>query len=83
MAVERANWDNMSFGKIAHLINGRRGRKAERENNSDGGMWSAGQGIGLIEDTPTCQEAMDRLICEAEVVVQQRLAGLLTPAAKL
>ena len=41
----------------------------------------AGQGIGLIEDTPSVAEAMERLISEGEATIQERLSGLLMPEA--
>lgn len=46
----------MRYEDIAELMSGARGRKAEAEGDADAGIWSAGQGIGLIDDVPTCQQ---------------------------
>ena len=46
----------MRYEDIAELMSGARGRKAEAEGDTDAGIWSAGQGIGLIDDVPTCQQ---------------------------
>lgn len=58
MAYEKEHWGKgqMSYADIAPLMAGSRGRKAEEEGDPDGGIWSAGQGIGLIDDVPTCQQ---------------------------
>jgi nitronate monooxygenase len=77
--IERENWSNFDFKMIRHLISGERGRAAEKSGDPDAGQWSAGQGIGLIEDTPSVAEAMHRLITEGESTIQQRLSGLLVP----
>lgn len=34
-------------------------------------IWSAGQGVGLIDDIPTCAELVDRLVAEYETVRRQ------------
>jgi NAD(P)H-dependent flavin oxidoreductase YrpB (nitropropane dioxygenase family) len=49
------------------------------------GTWAAGQGIGLIEDTPTCAELVGRLMAEAEATIRQRLQvrPASQPAAKI
>jgi nitronate monooxygenase len=36
---------------------------------------------GLIHDIPTCQQLIDRIIAEAEAILDQRLAGMRRPAA--
>jgi NAD(P)H-dependent flavin oxidoreductase YrpB (nitropropane dioxygenase family) len=83
MRIERENWNDFDFSMIKHLISGERGREAERTGDPDGGQWSAGQGIGLIEDTPSVAEAMRRLISEGEFTIQERLSGLMLPEAAL
>jgi NAD(P)H-dependent flavin oxidoreductase YrpB (nitropropane dioxygenase family) len=54
---------------VMHLVNGERGRKAEAEGDADGGIWTAGQCVGLIEDIPTCKEVMDTFINEAVATI--------------
>ena len=49
---------------------GARGRKAEEEGDPDGGIWSAGQVVGLIKEIPTCQEVVTVMVAEAEECIQ-------------
>ena len=65
------------FSHVAHLVNGKRGREAERNCDPDGGIWSAGQVVGLIESIPTCEELMDEMIQEAEDTVRLRLNAMI------
>eukprot|EP00980_Cylindrotheca_fusiformis_P029931 scaffold24048_cov152-Cylindrotheca_fusiformis.AAC.2 len=69
---------DFQFSDVAHLVNGKRGRAAERTGDVHGGIWTAGQVIGLIQDIPTCQELMDQLIQEAEETIQGRLTKMMT-----
>ena len=46
----------------------------------DAGAWSCGMVVGLINDIPTVQELIDRIMEEAEQLIARRLAGLLQPA---
>lgn len=48
------------------------------EGDMDAGAWSCGMVAGLINDIPTCQELIDRIMSGAEELIRQRLAGLLT-----
>lgn len=64
-AIEKEKGTNLAFEDVAHLVAGKRGRSAEADGDADGGIWTAGQSVGLVEDIPTCQELVDRLIAEA------------------
>ena len=59
------------------MVNGKRGRAAEAAGDADGGIWTAGQVIGLIQKIPTCRQLMDDLVREAEETIQERLSGML------
>lgn len=76
--IEKDKGKDLQFSDLAHLVMGKRGREAERKGDPDGGIWSAGQVVGLIDDIPTVQTVMDRIINEAEDTVRNRLGGLLT-----
>lgn len=65
------------FNDIAHLVAGTRGRAAMADGDIDGGIWTAGQVIGLINDIPTCQELIDRIVSEAEEIIQTRLGKMI------
>jgi NADH:quinone reductase (non-electrogenic) len=47
----------------------------------DAGAWSCGMVVGLIRDIPTVKELIDRIMSEAEQIIQQRLAGFLGASA--
>ncbi|MDJ0922764.1 MAG: nitronate monooxygenase family protein [Henriciella sp.] len=45
------------------------------EGDMDAGAWSCGMVAGLIHDIPTCQELIDRIMKEADEIINQRLAA--------
>ena len=47
------------------------------EGTMDAGAWSCGMVAGLINDIPTCQELIDRIMAEAEEIIRGRLEGFL------
>lgn len=59
---------------VAHLVSGERGRDAMAKGDLDGGIWSAGMVAGLIHDIPTCAELVNRIVSEAETLIQKRIA---------
>lgn len=77
--IESEKGQDFQFTDVAHLVSGKRGREAERKGDPDGGIWSAGQVVGLIDSIPTCQELMDQLMKEAEDTVYHRLTTLVKP----
>ena len=81
--IESEKGENFDFAAVAHLVNGKRGREAEGRGDADGGIWSAGQVVGLIEDIPTVQQLMDSLVKETEEAVCSRLATMVTPMSRL
>ena len=46
------------------------------EGDMDAGAWSCGMVAGLINDIPTCQELVDRIMSEAEEIIRGRLMGM-------
>jgi len=44
------------------------------EGDMDAGAWSCGMVAGLIHDIPTCKELIDRIMVEADQIINQRLA---------
>ncbi len=49
--------------------------KIMTEGKMDAGAWSCGMVAGLIHDIPTVQELMDRIMSEAEAIINQRLTA--------
>jgi len=79
--IESAKGDDFDFADVAHLVNGKRGREAERKDDADGGIWSAGQVVGLIQSIPTCKELIDAMVKEAEETIQSRLTAMVTSSS--
>jgi NAD(P)H-dependent flavin oxidoreductase YrpB (nitropropane dioxygenase family) len=48
-----------------------------KEGLMDAGAWSCGMVAGLISDIPTCKELIDRIMSEAEGIINRRLGGFL------
>ncbi|MBW2939533.1 NAD(P)H-dependent flavin oxidoreductase [Zhongshania aquimaris] len=65
------------FVDIQPLVAGARGRENVLEGGDvDGGIWTAGMVIGLINDIPSCQVLLDRMVSEAEAIISRRLMSL-------
>ena len=47
------------------------------EGDMDAGAWSCGMVAGLIYDIPTCKELIDRIMAEADQIINERLAGFM------
>ena len=43
----------------------------------DSGVWSCGMVAGLIHDIPTCRELVDRIMADAQQIIEKRLKGFL------
>ena len=64
------------FSELQPLVAGSRGReRCIEEGEIDDGIWTAGQVIGLINDIPSCEELISRMIEEARGTLQDRLAS--------
>lgn len=78
IGVEKGN--NLQFEDVAHLMAGGRGRQAEQDGDADGGIWSLGQVVGLIDDIPTVQELIDGFMAEAVDTISARMISVIPPA---
>jgi len=76
--VEIEDKGDAEFSDIQHLVAGTRGRQAMEDGDPDGGIWSAGLVQGLINDIPTVQELIDRIIADAEEIMRSRLGAMLS-----
>jgi NAD(P)H-dependent flavin oxidoreductase YrpB (nitropropane dioxygenase family) len=52
------------FDDIRHLVSGVRGKAALEAGDPNGGVITAGQTVGLIDDVPTCDELIQRMVRE-------------------
>lgn len=77
--VARLN-DGAAFEDIRDLVAGRRGVGVYDTGDLDAGIWSAGMVQGLINDIPTCDDLVTRIVEEAAGIIRDRLSGALVPA---
>ena len=76
--VRRLAEPDAKFGDVQELVAGTAGRELLKTGDLSKGVFWAGMVQGLIHDIPTCQELIDRIISEAEAILDQRLAGFRT-----
>ena len=81
VAIERAG--NAKFEDVQHLVAGKRGVAAMERGDTDDGIWSAGMVQGLIHDVPSVKELVDRIVAEAESIIDQRLSGMVARLARV
>ncbi|MEK9671450.1 MAG: nitronate monooxygenase family protein [Rhodospirillaceae bacterium] len=78
-AIEREKGADVTYQDIQHEMAGVYGKVMQRGEVYDA-PWSCGMVAGLINDVPTCKELIDRIIAEAEAIIQERLDGILQRA---
>lgn len=61
------------FKDIQHLVAGARGREALQDGKVDGGLVWASQVIGLIDDIPTCEDLIARMVTDCRAAMQRGL----------
>ncbi|KAJ3067219.1 hypothetical protein HDU99_003592, partial [Rhizoclosmatium hyalinum] len=79
--VEIEKRGNAKFEDVRHLVSGERGRQVFVNGDSDYGVWTAGTVLGLIDDIPSCQVLVSRMVAGAEEIITQRLAGMVVKKA--
>jgi len=60
-----------TYEEIQHLLAGARGRAALESGDVDAGLICASQGIGLIDDVPTCGELIERMVMECRCALDE------------
>ena len=70
VAIERRP-GGASFEDVKALVAGAKGRQALRTGDVDAGIVSAGMIVGLIDDIPTCQELVDRIVAECRDSIER------------
>lgn len=74
--VRRLAQPGAKFSDVAELVSGAKGRVVLEEGDLNAGMFWAGMVQGLIHDIPSCKELIDRIIAEAESIIDARLARM-------
>merc|ERR1712137_1320849 len=66
-SIENEAKDGINFSQLRPYAEGKRTQAMWRETGDwNDSMWSCGQSVGLINDVPTCQELIDRIVKEAK-----------------
>jgi nitronate monooxygenase len=59
---------------IAPHVSGLAGKDMLDLGDMEKGVLAAGQSMGLVYDIPSCQELLDRIMAEAEEIINQKFA---------
>lgn len=70
--------DGGTFEDVRDLVAGARGRQVYEQGDPELGIWSAGMVQGLINDIPTVEELVQRIVAEAAELIRARLGGLIS-----
>jgi NAD(P)H-dependent flavin oxidoreductase YrpB (nitropropane dioxygenase family) len=76
LEMEKTKGSDLEFGDIAAEVAGVYPR-VMIEGKADSGAWSCGMVAGLINDIPTCEELINRIMADAEVIIRARLNAML------
>ncbi|KAG0744886.1 hypothetical protein G6F62_009774 [Rhizopus arrhizus] len=71
------------FEDVQELVSGARGKQVYTTGDPEFGVWTAGQVIGLIDDIPTCQDLVTRIVNDAESLIKERLNKMIVSESKL
>ena len=73
--VRRLREPGATFEAVRELVSGKAGAELLKTGDLAKGIFWAGMVQGLINDVPTCKELIDRIIAQAEDIIDNRLAG--------
>jgi nitronate monooxygenase len=75
LEIEREKSDSLTIADIHDQIAGVY-PKVMLDGDMEAGAWSCGMVAGLIHDIPTVKELIDRIMTEADSLINKRLAGM-------
>ena len=75
LEIEREKGEALAIADIIQQVAGVY-PKIMLEGDMEAGAWSCGMVAGLIHDVPTVKELIDRIMAEADTLINQRLAGM-------
>jgi NADH:quinone reductase (non-electrogenic) len=75
LEIEREKGDTLQINDIIEQVAGIY-PKVMTDGDMEAGAWSCGMVAGLIHDVPTVKELIDRIMAEADELINRRLAGL-------
>ena len=57
---------------LVPYVSGLVGKEMLEKGDTEKGIMSAGQCMGLVRDIPTCRELLDRIMDEAEEIIKEK-----------
>ena len=75
VAIERRP-GGCTFAEIKHLVLGTRGKTAWESGDLNGGILTAGMVVGLIDDIPSCEELIERIVRDCSQRLHHAVACL-------
>ena len=66
------------IAELAPLVSGKNGLRVLKDGDTDVGLMTAGQSVGLVHDVPTVGELIDTIISQAQQIAGTRLAGMMS-----
>ena len=60
--------------ELVPFVSGLVGKEMLEDGEMEKGILSAGQSMGMVKDIPTCQELLDRIMAEAEEIINAKFA---------
>lgn len=63
--------EGADFEAVSHLVAGVRGRTVYEQGDTEAGIWSVGMAQGLIDDIPTVEVLVERIVREAADVLSR------------
>lgn len=81
VAIEREKGSSLGIEDIRELVGGVYPRVMQ-QGDMEAGAWSCGMVAGLIHDVPTVKDLINGIMRDAEVIIRQRLEGMLSSAVR-
>jgi len=69
------------FAEVHEMVSGKNQEKAWSTGDIEAGMVTVGMSGGLIDDIPSCAELVRNIVTEAEQIITERLAGIVSGSA--
>ena len=66
------------IAELAPLVSGKNGLRVLKDGDTNVGLMTAGQSVGLVHDVPTVRELIDTIISQAQQIAGTRLAGMMS-----
>ena len=76
LEIEKQPGDT-EFESIREYVAGAKGRVVFETGDMEHGVWTAGLVLGLINDIPTCEELVSRMVKECREVIGERLHNII------